>query len=199
MRFPQSLFLVAALSAAFCLYGQEPAANSGVSAAAVKGSGQDPAAYERGGKTFATYCAGCHGVAGKGGPGAPDLIRSVLVLDDEKGILIGPVIREGRPDKGMPKLPLSEAQISDLVAWLHVARMLPGIAALIHMATLLPAMRKKAKRISTARANAAPAIPPPEIWQASRRNTIRFLCNRGGCSRAAVREAAITTQRLSRQ
>lgn len=62
----------------------------------------------------------CHGIAGKGGPGAPDLIRSVLVLDDEKGILIAPVIREGRPDKGMPKLPLSEAQISDLVAWLHV-------------------------------------------------------------------------------
>ena len=101
--------------------GQEPpAANSGVSAAAITGSGQDPAAFERGGKAFATYCAGCHGVAGKGGPGAPDLIRSVLVLDDEKGILIAPVLREGRPDKGMPKLPLTEAQISDLVAWLHV-------------------------------------------------------------------------------
>ena len=94
--------------------------NSGVSAAAISGSGQDPAAFDRGGKVFATYCAGCHGVAGKGGPGAPDLIRSVLVLDDEKGILIAPVIREGRPDKGMPKLPLSEAQIADVVAWLHV-------------------------------------------------------------------------------
>jgi mono/diheme cytochrome c family protein len=97
-----------------------PAANSGVSAAAIAGSGQDPAAFERGGKVFAAYCAGCHGAAGKGGPGAPDLIRSVLVLDDEKGILIAPVIREGRADKGMPKLPLSEAQIADVVAWLHV-------------------------------------------------------------------------------
>lgn len=117
MRFyPLFLFLTA-----FCLLAQEPpSANSGVSNAAITGSGQDPAAFERGGKAFATYCAGCHGVAGKGGPGAPDLIRSVLVLDDEKGILIAPVIRDGRPDKGMPKLPLTEAQISDIVAWLHV-------------------------------------------------------------------------------
>ena len=118
--------LLATLAA--CLWGQEPrvtpsaasAANAGISEAAIRGSGQDPAAFERGGKVFAASCAGCHGVAGKGGPGAPDLIRSVLVLDDEKGILIAPVIREGRPDKGMPKLPLTEAQIADVVAWLHV-------------------------------------------------------------------------------
>ncbi len=95
-------------------------AQNSVSKAALQGSKQDPAAVERGDKVFATYCAGCHGVAAKGGPGAPDLIRSVLVLDDEKGILIAPVIRDGRPDKGMPKLPLSEGQIADVVAWLHV-------------------------------------------------------------------------------
>jgi cytochrome c oxidase cbb3-type subunit III len=122
--------VIAAAAVATALCGQEPrvsptapastTANGGISAAAIKGSGQDPEAFERGGKVFGTYCAGCHGAAGKGGPGAPDLIRSVLVLDDEKGILIAPVIREGRPDKGMPRLPLSEAQIADIVAWLHV-------------------------------------------------------------------------------
>jgi cytochrome c oxidase cbb3-type subunit 3 len=116
-------------SAAF-LWGQEPAAdparpaqtanNDTVTAAAIAGSKQDPAAVERGGKVFATYCAGCHGPAAKGGPGAPDLVRSLLVLDDEKGILIAPVIRDGRPDKGMPKLNLTEQQIADTVAWLHV-------------------------------------------------------------------------------
>jgi len=124
MRHSTSIF--ALVATATVLAAQEPRVNpapsssSGVSAAAISGSGQDPAAFDRGGKVFATYCAGCHGVAGKGGPGAPDLIRSVLVLDDEKGILIAPVIREGRPDKGMPKLPLSEPQIADVVAWLHV-------------------------------------------------------------------------------
>src|SRR5438067_10058644 len=116
--------------------GQEPAATfparptvkdantaktiDGISPAAIAGSKQDPAAVERGAKTFATYCAGCHGSGAKGGPGAPDLVRSVLVLDDEKGILIAPVIRDGRPDQGMPKMNLTEPQIADIVAWLHV-------------------------------------------------------------------------------
>jgi mono/diheme cytochrome c family protein len=101
--------------------GQEPPAQTNtVSNAALAASKQDPAAVDRGAKAFAAYCAGCHGVGAKGGPGAPDLIRSVLVLDDEKGILIGPVIREGRPDKGMPRLGLTEPQIADIVAWLHV-------------------------------------------------------------------------------
>ncbi len=116
-----------ALTAA-ALAAQEPASEGklkkapadAVSAAAITGAKEDPAAFARGGKVYAQFCAGCHGVAGKGGPGAPDLIRSVLVLDDEKGILIAPVIREGRPDKGMPKLNLTEAQIADVVAWLHV-------------------------------------------------------------------------------
>jgi len=114
---------------AFSLNAQEPAVKGaarggatvgGVSAAALAGSKEDPAAVDRGAKGYATYCAGCHGNTGRGGPGAPDLVRSLLVLDDEKGILIAPVIRDGRPDAGMPKLNLSEAQIADLVAWLHV-------------------------------------------------------------------------------
>jgi mono/diheme cytochrome c family protein len=123
-------FEVLLVFAAACAWSQEPpAAGAGqarpggddtVSAAALSGSKQDPAAVERGGKVFAQSCAGCHGVAAKGGPGAPDLVRSLLVLDDDKGSLIAPVVREGRPDKGMPKLNLSEAQISDVVAWLHV-------------------------------------------------------------------------------
>jgi cytochrome c oxidase cbb3-type subunit 3 len=122
-----AVFLAAA---ALCMWGQEPAADTGhtvrpdakgmTNAAALAGSKQDPAAVDRGAKAFALNCAGCHGPAAKGGPGAPDLVRSLLVLDDEKGLLIGPVIREGRPDKGMPKLGLSEPQIADIVAWLHL-------------------------------------------------------------------------------
>jgi cytochrome c oxidase cbb3-type subunit III len=118
MRRKCAVALLAAGASYLC--AQEPAPTTTNPAAAIAGSKQDPAAVERGGKAFATYCAGCHGVAAKGGPGAPDLVRSLLVLDDEKGILIAPVIREGRPDKGMPKLNLTEPQISDIVAWLHV-------------------------------------------------------------------------------
>ncbi len=129
VRLTRLRMFLALASAAF-VWAQEPATspvrpaqgagNDTVTAAAIAGSKQDPAAVERGGKVYGTYCAGCHGAAAKGGPGAPDLIRSLLVLDDEKGILIAPVIREGRPDKGMPKLNLSEPQIADIVAWLHV-------------------------------------------------------------------------------
>lgn len=89
-------------------------------AAAIAGAKQDPAAVESGAKLFATHCAGCHGRTGRGNPGAPDLIRSIIVLTDEKGILISPVLRNGRPDQGMPKPNLTEPQIADLVAWLHV-------------------------------------------------------------------------------
>jgi len=89
-------------------------------AAAIAGSGQDPAAVERGAKLYATNCAGCHGTTARGGAGAPDLLRSLLVLDDEKGILIAPVIRNGRPDLGMPKSTLPDASVADIVAWIHV-------------------------------------------------------------------------------
>lgn len=89
-------------------------------AAAVAGAKEDPAAVERGAKAYAANCAGCHGSTGRGNPGAPDLIRSIVVLTDEKGILITPILRNGRPDQGMPKPNLTEQQISDLVAWLHV-------------------------------------------------------------------------------
>ena len=111
------------------LHAQEPAVagtkagatdSKSVTAAAIAGAKVDPAAYERGTKLYANFCAGCHGATGHGGAGAPDLVRSLVVLDDEKGLLIGPVLRKGRPDAGMPALGLTDAQISDLVDWLHV-------------------------------------------------------------------------------
>jgi mono/diheme cytochrome c family protein len=41
------------------------------------------------------------------------------VLHDEgTGTEIGPVIKNGRPDKGMPKFPMTDAQIKDLAAFL---------------------------------------------------------------------------------
>jgi len=108
-------FLLAAMS----LSAQEPDTVAATTAA-LTASKENPAAVERGSKLFQANCAGCHGATAKGGPGAPDLIRSLLVLDDEKGILIAPVLRNGRPDKGMPASNLAEPQIADIVAWLHV-------------------------------------------------------------------------------
>jgi cytochrome c oxidase cbb3-type subunit III len=74
---------------------------------------------ESGQKIFQTNCSFCHGANAKGGESGPDLLRSVLVLDDESGNKIGVVIHEGRPDKGMPKFPLTDEQIADISAFLH--------------------------------------------------------------------------------
>lgn len=78
---------------------------------------QDPA-VERGHKQFAQSCGFCHGPDATGARG-PDLVRSPLVAHDVKGDLIGKVIREGRPDKGMPPLPLTDPQVLDIAAYLH--------------------------------------------------------------------------------
>jgi cytochrome c oxidase cbb3-type subunit 3 len=79
----------------------------------------DPAAVERGQKTFVARCGFCHGSNANGGESGPDLVRSVLALDDEGGDKIGPVIRNGRPDKGMPAFALSDDQIKDVAAFLR--------------------------------------------------------------------------------
>lgn len=44
---------------------------------------------------------------------------SSLVRHDKDGDLIGAVIREGRPAKGMPAFPLSPPEISDVVHYIH--------------------------------------------------------------------------------
>lgn len=79
----------------------------------------DPAAVQRGQNTFVATCGFCHGSNANGGNSGPDLVRSVLVLHDKgTGTEIGPVILNGRPDKGMPKFSLTEAQIKDIAAFL---------------------------------------------------------------------------------
>jgi cytochrome c oxidase cbb3-type subunit III len=75
------------------------------------------AVIERGRAQFAQSCGFCHGPNANGGTHGPSLIRSAVVRHDENGNLIGPVIRDGRPDLGMPPVPLSANQVSDVVAF----------------------------------------------------------------------------------
>lgn len=78
----------------------------------------DAGAAERGRKQFEQSCGFCHGADGTGARG-PDLVRSPLVAHDVKGDQIGQVVRQGRPDKGMPAQALSDGQIADIAAFLH--------------------------------------------------------------------------------
>ena len=79
----------------------------------------DPASVERGRQTFGSTCGFCHGVSAKGGEKGPDLLRSVLVLDDEGGKSIGPVVLKGRQERGMPSFQLTPEQITDIASFLH--------------------------------------------------------------------------------
>ena len=82
----------------------------------------DTAAVDRGRAVYGTYCAFCHGQDIRGGDGGPSLLRSQVVLDDQSGELIGPVVLNGRPDRGMPKFALTPDQIADIAAFMHSFR-----------------------------------------------------------------------------
>jgi len=82
----------------------------------------DPAAIDRGKAIYGVQCAFCHGSDARGGEGGPNLLRSELVLNDQKGELIAPVVQNGRIDAGMPKFPLTNPQIEDIAAFVHSFR-----------------------------------------------------------------------------
>ena len=78
----------------------------------------DPA-VDRGRPLFVSQCGFCHGSNARGGANGPDLTRSVVVQDDENGRQLGEFLRAGRPDRGMPKFDLGDAQVADIAAFLH--------------------------------------------------------------------------------
>lgn len=79
----------------------------------------DPAAIERGRALYGVNCTFCHGPDIRGGDGGPSLLRAATVLDDQNGELIAPVVKQGRADRGMPKFSFTDAQIADIVAFVH--------------------------------------------------------------------------------
>jgi cytochrome c oxidase cbb3-type subunit III len=73
-----------------------------------------------GAKIFGPTCGFCHGADARGGTG-PDLLRSPVVLDDNQGEILGPMVREGRPAQGMPAFPtFTEDQLRDIAEFLHL-------------------------------------------------------------------------------
>jgi cytochrome c oxidase cbb3-type subunit 3 len=81
----------------------------------------DPAAIERGQSLYGVSCRFCHGADLRGGDGGgPNLLRSTVVLDDEQGERIGPVLAAGRG--AMPPFQFTASQVVDLAAYLHSFR-----------------------------------------------------------------------------
>jgi mono/diheme cytochrome c family protein len=74
---------------------------------------------DRGKATFGVSCAFCHGSDAGGGETGPNLKRSGVVLEDQHGEKIAPIVKGARLDQGMPRIDISDVQISEVAEWLH--------------------------------------------------------------------------------
>ena len=81
-----------------------------------------PALVESGQAAFLQNCAFCHGRDAGGGETGPDLTRSKIVANDINGDKIAVVIKNGRPEKGMPRFSLPDEQVDGLVAFIHTQK-----------------------------------------------------------------------------
>ena len=82
----------------------------------------------RGATAYLTYCSSCHGPSGAGGPKASSIVGgSFLALVSDQGLRTAVIV--GLPDLGFPDWrndipgrPMSDQQISDVVAWMAAQR-----------------------------------------------------------------------------
>jgi cytochrome c oxidase cbb3-type subunit 3 len=83
----------------------------------------EPAVVERGKTLYGVNCRLCHGPDLRGGDmGGVNLMRSQLVLSDQEGELIYPVVKNGRNTPGMapmPPLPIPEDDAKAIAAYIH--------------------------------------------------------------------------------
>jgi cytochrome c oxidase cbb3-type subunit 3 len=66
---------------------------------------------------FMAECGFCHGRDLTGGESGPDLMRSEIVAQDNRGDKIGPVVRNGIDE--MPALKISDTDLAAIVAFVH--------------------------------------------------------------------------------
>src|SRR6266404_903560 len=71
-----------------------------------------PEQVARGQQIFRSNCSFCHGSDARGGEAGPNLVRDEVVLRDQNGELITPIVQNGIPAQGMPKFGLSPPEIS---------------------------------------------------------------------------------------
>jgi mono/diheme cytochrome c family protein len=87
-----------------------------------------PGDVARGERAYATYCASCHGPDGRGGAHGGSVVDpAYLALVSQQGLRTAILV--GRPQLGMPdwrgggtRTPMTDAEITDVVAWLWSQR-----------------------------------------------------------------------------
>src|SRR5216683_2860346 len=80
----------------------------------------DPAIVARGKGLYDVNCSLCHGPDLRGGQlNGPNLLRSQLVLSDQSGELILPIVRGARAERGMPPIPLPDEDVKAVAEYIH--------------------------------------------------------------------------------
>ena len=80
----------------------------------------DPAVVARGKMLYEVACTACHGIDLRGGQlNGPNLLRSQLVLNDQEGELILPIVQGARAERGMPALPIPPEDVKAIAEYIH--------------------------------------------------------------------------------
>lgn len=81
----------------------------------------DPALIARGNGLYGVNCRACHGADLRGGDqGGPNLLRSPVMLNDQAGELLLPIVQNGQRGAGfMPPIPLMPDDVRAIAAYIH--------------------------------------------------------------------------------
>ena len=81
----------------------------------------DPALIARGNGLYGVHCRACHGVDLRGGDqGGPNLLRSPVVLNDQSGELILPIVQNGqRGASVMPPIAVMPEDVRAIAEYIH--------------------------------------------------------------------------------
>jgi alcohol dehydrogenase (cytochrome c) len=83
----------------------------------------DAQSPEAGRNHYASFCARCHGSDGNGGELGPAIVNWLAARTDAD---LTTLVREGRPDKGMPGFPLADPDMRALISFVRTLRPLRG-------------------------------------------------------------------------
>ncbi len=126
-----------------------PATGQAPATPAATAQSYPPEQVEAGQKIFAAQCGFCHGRDAMGGESGPDLTSAAIVAEDVRGDKVGPVVRTGRVDKGMPAFNLSDFDLLATVAYIHDQKRkaeLPGRRRSVDVADLQTGNAEAGKR-----------------------------------------------------
>ena len=104
-----------------------------------------PPPSNAGQKIFVGNCGFCHGTTAQGGDTGPDLVRSPLALDDERGDKIGPVISRAAPAKACPLFICPPTRSRTSPPSCAPASRPPSIATLIRILNVVTGDREKGR------------------------------------------------------